>query len=98
MNLRPFEADLIRRVLAPVGTIERDAFEELGFLMRVNEEAPPLGAHVFQIVCKLGGDARKEMDVVQKQRRELREQLGKKRLSPGEGPARVKPIFAPTLN
>ena len=98
MNLRPFEADMIRRILAPAGTVQRDAFEELGFLVRVNEEAPPLGERVFQIVCKLGNDARKEMDAVQKQRKALREQLGKKRLSPGEGPVKVRPIYAPTLN
>lgn len=98
MNLRPFEADMIRRILAPAGTAERDAFAELGFLVRVNEEAPPLGERVFQIVCKLGNDARKEMDAVHKERKALREQLGKKRLAPGEGPAKVKPIYAPTLN
>lgn len=98
MNLRPFEADLIRGILAPAGTAPRDLFAELGFLVRVSEEAPPLGERVFQIVCKLGNDARKEMEVVHKARKALREQLGKKRLAPGEGPAKVKPIYAPTLN
>mgnify|MGYP000981077100 CR=1 FL=1 len=96
MNLRPHEADAIRRLLAGDGA--PDAAADLAFLMRLDEEAPPLGPLVFRLECRLGGDARKEMDAVQKERKAIRAQLGKKRLAPGQGPPKPQILFAPTLN
>ncbi len=100
MNLLPHEAAIIRRFLAgpAAGAPPPDPAAELSLLLRMNEEAPPLGAHVFQIVCKLGSDATKEVAANTKERKALREQLGKKRLGKGEGPARVAPLMAATMN
>lgn len=94
MNLTPSDAARVRALLhdAPV------TMTTLALSSRLDEEAPPLGAHVFRLVCKLGSDAGKEMRANLRERKSLREQLGKKALPKGVGPARVKPVFAPTLN
>lgn len=101
MNLRPEEAKLLRELLAHVA--DRSApppspMAVFAFESRLAEEAPPLGAHVFRLVCKLGTDATKEVAANTKERKALRDQLGKKRLSGGEGPEKVVPLMAATMN
>lgn len=101
MNLRPFEACIIRRLLAgegAFGTAPADPMADLEFFTRLNEEAPPIGAHVFRLVCKLGGDATKEMAANQRQRKKLRTELKVARLPAHTGPERAKPVYAPTMN
>lgn len=97
MNLTPDEAALVRRMLDGE-SLEDDVFEKLAFLERLNSEAPPLGAHVFQIVCELGGDAAKKVAANTKERKALRESLGVDKLPKGVGPAKVVCLSAPTLN
>jgi hypothetical protein len=96
VNLLPHEAGVVRQLLTD--QTPPDAIAVFALLIRLNAEAPPLGEHVFQVVCKLGTDAAKEIAENTKVRRGLREQLGKKRLSKGEGPTKVVPLAAPTLN
>lgn len=100
MNLTPTEAGIVRRLLSGdvPGAHPPDAVAEFTFLLRLNEEAPPLGDHVFRLECVLGTDAAKEIAANTKERKKLREALGKTRLGKGEGPARVVPRAAPTLN
>jgi hypothetical protein len=96
MNLMPHEAGIVRQLLH--GTTPPNAIDVFTLLIRLDAEAPPLGEHVFQLVCKLGTDASKEIAENTKARKALREQLGKSRLDKGEGPAKVVPLAAPTLN
>lgn len=101
MKLRPIEADIVRRLLAGEGTpgaAPVNVFADAAFLDRLREEAPHLGEKVFHIECMLGGDARKITAKVTKERKDLREQLGKVRLGKGEGPKKPKLLSAPTLN
>jgi len=101
MKLRPIEADIVRRLLAGEGSpgaAPVNVFADAAFLERLREEAPHLGEKVFHLECMLGGDARKITAKVTKERKDLREQLGKSRLSKGEGPPKPKLIQAPTLN
>lgn len=101
MKLRPIEADIVRRLLAGEGTpgaAPVNVFADAAFLDRLREEAPHLGEKVFHLECRLGGDARKITAKVNKERKTLRNQLGKARLGKGEGPAKPKLIQAPTMN
>lgn len=101
MNLRPSEVAVVRRLIAgedSLGAAPPDPGAELGLLLRLNEEAPPLGEHVFRLVCMLGGDANKLINASLRERKKLRTQLGKARLGNGEGPAVPKLVCAPTLN
>lgn len=97
MNLTPDEAALVRRMLDGED-LEDDAFAVLSFRERLDTEAPALGAHVFQLVCELGGEAAKKVAVNTKERKALRETLGVKALPKGTGPAKVVYLSAPTLN
>lgn len=101
MNVRPEESALIRALLAKVSdplAPDPHPMVMLAFESRLAEEAPPLGAHVFRLECELGGDAKKKVAAVTKERRTLRESLGKSRLDKGEGPAKIAPLAALTLN
>lgn len=101
MNIRPEEATLLRALLAHLADPSAPPpppMAVFAFESRLSDEAPPLGEHVFQLKCKLWADAAKEIAAVSKARKDLRETLGKKRLSKGEGPERVVPLGAPTLN
>jgi hypothetical protein len=101
MNLRPDEAELVRRLISgesTPGLPPPDPSAEIALLLRLNEEAPPLGAHVFRVVCMLGGDANKLINASLRERKKLRVQLGKTRLGNGEGPAVPEIVYAPTLN
>lgn len=97
MNLLPVEAMIVRHLLTGQG--EPPPLADLAeFMGRLDAEAPPLGEHVFQLVCMLGTDARKIQAANQKERKALREQMGRKALPKGVGPAKVTPVSAPTLN
>lgn len=102
MNLTPDEAVLVRRMLdsepAAGDSDDDDPLARLALLERLNTEAPPLGAHVFQLVCELGGEAAKKVAANTKERKALRETLGVKALPKGAGPAKVVYLSAPTLN
>ncbi len=101
MNLRPEEAGLLRSMFARLADPKAPPpapMAVFAFEARLTEEAPPLGAHVFRLTCKLWADAAKEIAAVSKARKDLREQLGKKRLGKGEGPERVVPLGAPLMN
>ena len=96
MMLDPHEAALIRRHLHdPSG---EDGFAILSFQERLAHEAPPLGEHVFRLVCELGTDAAKKVAANTKARKEAREALGVNRLPKGEGPDKIVPLSAPTMN
>lgn len=96
MMLDPYEAALIRRHLHdPTG---EDGFAILSFQDRLAHEAPPLGEHVFRLVCELGTDAAKKVAANTKARKEAREALGVNRLPKGEGPDKIIPLMAATLN
>lgn len=98
MNLLPSEADVVRRLLLGESVPAASGFASVALYDRLTEEAPPLGAHVFRLVCELGSDAAKKVAANSKERRELREHLGVKRLGKGQGPAKVVPLMAATLN
>lgn len=101
MNLRPSEAEIVRRLIAgesTPGAASPDPGAEIALLLRLNAEAPPLGAHVFQLVCILGSDANKLINASLRDRKKLRTQLGKTRLGNGEGPKVPKLVSAPTMN
>lgn len=97
MKLRPEEARLFRHLLLGDGFPPTMA-ELTATAARLEEEAPPLGAHVFRVVCMLGTDAAKAVAANTKERRALREQRGVKALRKGEGPAKVTCLSAPTMN
>ena len=97
MNILPGEAAIVRHLLTGQG--EPPSLAELAeFEERLDEEAPQLGQHVFRLVCMLGTEARALQAQNQKERKAMREQLGKKALPKGVGPAKVNPVFAPSLN
>jgi len=98
MNLTPEEAALVRRMLDGDVSLEDELFEKLALRERLNTEAPPLGARVFQLVCELGGDAAKKVAANTKERKALRESMGRKALPKGVGPAKVVPLAGPTMN
>lgn len=97
MKLRPEEARLFRYLLTEEGSPPTLA-ELTSTAARLEEDAPPLGAHVFRLVCMLGTEAAKLTAANSKERKTLREQMGVKRLNKGQGPAKVVPLSAPTLN
>lgn len=98
MNLSPSDAAVVRELLADPSVTVTSVFARMELADRLDEEAPPLGAHVFRLVCKLGTDARKEEGAVNKMRKQLREQMGKKALPKGAGPAKVTVLCGPTMN
>lgn len=96
MMLTPTEAAIVQKHLHdPSG---EDGFAIFAFKERLAQEAPPLGAHVFRLTCELGTDAAKKVAANTKARKAAREALGVTRLSKGEGPAKVIPLSAPTMN
>ncbi len=97
MKLRPEETRLFRHLLTGDGPPPTLA-ELTSTAARLEEDAPPLGAHVFRLVCMLGTEAAKLTAANSKERKTLREQMGVKRLNKGQGPAKVVPLSAPTLN
>ena len=98
MNLTPDEAALVRRMLDGEPQEDDDPLGRLALRERLNAEATPLGAHVFRLVCELGGDAAKKVAANTKERKALRESMGVKALPKGTGPAKVVYLSAPTLN
>lgn len=97
MKLLPAEADVFRYLLTGSGPAP-DLAALADSAARLAEEAPPLGEHVFRLECLLGTDARKLTDANTKARKSLREELGVKRLGKGQGPPKVTPLSAPTMN
>lgn len=95
MNLTPDDAAAIRKLLAGE---DLDFAERVTLTERLNTEAPPLGAHVFQLVCALEGEVAKEVRAVAKKRAEIAEQAGVKRLPKCVGPQRPEALRAVTLN
>jgi hypothetical protein len=94
--ITPAESALIQRHLHdPTG---EDGFAIIAFKDRLAHEAPLLGEHVFRLVCELGTDAAKKIAANAKERKDAREALGVARLPKGEGPNKVVPLMAATLN
>ena len=98
MNLTPDEAAIVRRMLDGEPQEDDDPLGRLALRERLNAEAPPLGARVFRLVCELGGDAAKKVAANTKERKALRESMGRKALPKGVGPAKVVPLAGPTMN
>lgn len=96
MSLSPDEAALVQRHLQDESG--EDSFAILALKTRLTHEAPPLGAHVFSLVCELGTDAAKKVAANTKARKKMRETLGVTRLAKGEGPEKIVPLAAPTMN
>lgn len=98
MNLTPDEAALVRRMLSEDTSTDDEVFGKMALRERLNAEAPPLGARAFRLVCELGGDAAKKVAANTKERKALRESMGRKALPKGVGPAKVVPLAGPTMN
>ena len=77
MNLTPDEAAIVRRMLDGEPQEDDDPLGRLALRERLNAEAPPLGARVFRLVCELGGDAAKKVAANTKERKALRESMGR---------------------
>lgn len=101
MKLTPTEADIVRWLLlgdGVPGVRVPDVLETANFIDRLQDEAPPLGEHVFHLECMLGSEAAKIVNANTRERRELREKLGVKRLGKGQGPSKPHVVVGHTMN